>query len=71
MRATKTPREGRIFGRTRSRRKGNVAVYCDAEGWTRIDYWQAGGTRARKSLPLTTEEARVLRRALGEYLGVG
>ena len=56
----------RLYGRTESKRKENVAVYCDSEGYTRVDVWtilyRAG------SIWMTTSAARVLYKALGEYL---
>ena len=57
----------KVYGRSKSRVRTNVVVYCDDVGWTRVGAY--GGTRGRqRALKLTTEEARVLLKALGAYL---
>lgn len=63
---TKTPRKGTLFGRTRSQRKENVAVYCDEQGETRVEVWTIHERRG--SVRLSLSAARVLRKALGDYL---
>lgn len=62
----KKPRAGTLFGRTRSRRKENVAVYCDERGETRVEVWTIH--QRRGSLRMSLEAARVLHKALSEYL---
>ena len=64
--AKKRARDGKVFGRTKSRRKENVAVYCDAKGETRVEVWTI--FERRGSLRMSLSAARVLRRALNCYL---
>ena len=59
-------RDGKLFGRTRSCRKENVAVYCDERGETRVDVWTIFDRRG--SLRMSLNAARVLRKALTDYL---
>lgn len=58
----------RLFGRSRSMKKQNVVVYLDNEGWTRVETWSATRRERRGSLKFTTEELRVLRKAIDQYL---
>lgn len=59
-------RNGKVYGRTRSTRKENVAVYCDAQGWTRVDVWTVHERQG--TIRMTTSAARVLRKAIDAYL---
>lgn len=65
----KSKQNGRIYGRTRAIRKHNVGVYCDDKGWSRVELWSVWGRDGRRgSLKMTTEELRVLRKAIDKYL---
>ena len=61
-----TARDGRLFGRTRSKCKENVAVYLDEAGETCISLWTIH--RRPPTMRLSVNAARVLHRALGQYL---
>ena len=58
--------DGKIYGRHNATVKANIAVYASVEGHTMIERWSKY-SRSR-SVALSLEEARVLYKALGEYL---